>query len=237
VTGGLRPHGVAVDQENGAVAFINRGYQRVKGRWTMTPRLVSIAADGVVSEQDSPLKCSANDVAFAPDGVVYSFDHTHCGARAVLANVFGGGGAGVASIDGTISFEDAQFANGLSVLKNGDIAVADTRGKSIFIINDDETRNIAIGGAPDNLSVDANSGIIAAVQPSLLKFAIQRTWGRGKAGSRVIAIDPQSGRQRLLFDDPEAALFSAATIAIETPHGLVLGSPMESGLLFCRRAQ
>ena len=94
-----------------------------------------------------------------------------------------------------------------------------------------------VPGGPDNLTVSSDGGIVAAVHPSLMAIGLNRRLGVGKAASRIVKIDPETGAVEILFNDPHGELFSAATVAAEWNGGLILGSVTDEGLLFCKGAE
>ena len=67
-------------------------------------------------------------------------------------------------------------------------------------------------------------------------MALHRRLGIGRAPSRIIKANPQTGAVEILFDDPDGALFSAATVAVEWAGALIAGSVTDEGLLVCRAA-
>ncbi len=242
VAGGLRPHGIAYDARNNELVFINRTYQRINNKWLMTPRLQRIGANGemfVGAVRDAP--CAANDVLMTEQQTFTSFDHGACNWRAGLEDIFNLKRSGLVSDDGKSIFSDAAFANGLTQTKAGDIVMAATREKVLIIFSEQsggvsEKARIAMPGGPDNLSISYDGGIVAAAHPSLWRLGLNRKLGVGKAPSRIVKADPETGAIKTLFDDPAGKLLSAATVAIETNEGLVAGSVTDKGILVCRGA-
>ena len=240
--GGLRPHGISYDAANKELVFVNRSYARDGGKWKMTPHLRRIGANGeAFVGAPAPAPCAANDVEASGGAVITSFDHGGCGAGATLENVFSLKRSGVSSQDGGVLFDRAVFANGLARTAGGDIVMAATREKSLLVLDETDkgfgvAKRIALPGGPDNLTIAADGGVVAAVHPSLLKLTGTRKFGIGKAPSRIVKADPDTGAVEILFDDPKAKVFSAATAAVETGAGLVAGSVTDEGLMVCRAA-
>ncbi len=240
--GGLRPHGIAYDAINNELVFINRTYQRQKNRWKMTPRLQRIGANGemfVGAYADAP--CAANDVLVTGQQTFTSFDHSACNWRAGFEDVFNLKRSGLALGQEGRVFDQAAFANGLAQTDTGAIVMSATREKSLIVMKErtgavEETVRIKVPGGPDNLSIASDGDVVAAVHPSLWRLGLNRKMGIGKAPSRIVKVDPESGAVELLFDDPSGRIFSAATIAIETMDGLVAGSVTDEGFLICREA-
>ncbi|WP_375205712.1 hypothetical protein [Hyphococcus sp.] len=237
--GGLRPHGLSYDAKNQELVFINRSYRRDGRRWRMTPHLRRIGANGeMFVGAPAPAHCAANDVAADDSKVVTTFDHASCGIGAGLENVFRLKRSGVADEDGPV-FSKAAYANGIARLAEDELAVAATRESAILLLknSDDglvEGGRIALPGRPDNLTLAEDGKLVVALHPSLSKLASARKLGLGKAPSRIVEADVSTGAVNLLFEDPKAALFSAATAAVETAQGLIAGSVIDEGLLVCR---
>lgn len=233
---GLRPHGIAFS--NGDIAFINRGYVREGKQWRMQPSLVRANAASAIASK--PAHCAANDIALVGDSFLSTRDHAACGGFSrLLENVLGQKKSGAYFDDGAALIDGVAFANGVSVLEDG-FAVAATRENTVHLFRanaEDGSGAFAARtpGAPDNLSVSDDGDIVAALHPNLLRLALNRSWGFGKAGSRIVRINAQTGENALLFDDPKGALFSAATVGIEMDAGLVAGSVTDAGLLVCER--
>ncbi len=240
IAGGLRPHGITFDERNQEVVFINRTYQRINRRWKMTPRLQCIGANGEVfvgAENDAA--CGANDVLVTDQHVFTTFDHGGCGWRAGIEDIFNLKRSGIALANDGKVFDRAGFANGLAQAHDGHIVMAATRDKELFFLKErasgvEESLRIKTPGGPDNLSTAYDGGIVAAAHPSLFKLALNRKLGLGKAPSRIVKADLKSGETAILFDDPKGALFSAATVAVQTREGLVAGSATDEGLLVCQ---
>ncbi len=238
VENGLRPHGIAFDPATGDLAFINRGYVKDGGRWRMRPQKINIDSNGTVAAAET--HCAANDIAHVDSGIFVTADHEGCGWRAAVEDVFGGRGGGVIGEDGARIADKVGFANGLLVADD-ELIVAATREKKLrryaraaptFV----EETPLQLPGAPDNLTLSKDGEIVAALHPSLIRLAFQRKLGFGRAGSRIVRIDPAAGDSTILFDDPKGALFSAATAAVETDRGLIAGSVVDEGLIVCEAA-
>lgn len=242
VAGGLRPHGISYDAHNDELVFINRTYQRLNNKWEMTPRLQRIGANGDVfigAVDDAP--CAANDVLVTMQQTFTSFDHGRCDWRAGIEDLFNLKRSGLALEGDKRVYDRAAFANGLALTQNGMIVMAATREKAVLVMKErsgavEEYARFDLPGGPDNLSIANDGGIVAAAHPSLWRLGLNRKMGLGKAPSRIVKIDPDTGAVEILFDDPSGQLFSAATIAVETPYGLVAGSVTDEGVLVCREA-
>jgi hypothetical protein len=240
IEGGLHPHGIAFDEVNNELVFVNRSYGRENGKRKMTPRLQRLGAGGEIfvgAVNKAP--CAANDVLAGDGLLIASFDHGHCGWRGVLEDGLGLKRSGLADETGTPIFARALFANGLARTQSGAVALAATRQKALLLLERQsgsfvETARIDLPGGPDNLTSGLDGDIVAALHPSLMRLALNRRLGLGKAPSRIVKIDPETRAVALLFDDPKGALFSAATVAVLTQRGLVAGSVTDSGVLVCK---
>lgn len=237
--GGLRPHGIDFDADKNELIFVNRTYERDGRKWMMNPQLQRIGANGeVFVGAPSPAHCAANDVVAKGGGILSSFTHASCGFGAGVENVFSLKRSGVGAAEDTL-FDKASFANGLVILPDGDLALAATREKAILRLQYGkdgykEAARISLPGGPDNLTIAQDGGIVAAVHPSMMKLMFNRKFGAGRAPSRIVKADPDSGMVDVLFDDPDAELFSAATVAVDLGNRLVAGSVTDEGLLICQ---
>ncbi len=242
IPGGLRPHGLSYDAANRELVFVNRGYRRVGGKWKMTPRLQRIGANGeMFVGADTAAPCSANDVLAAGDATYASYDHGTCTWRAAVEDVFRLKRSGVAADGKESIFAGAAFANGLTQTDNADIVMAATRENALIFLDVEagkavETARIKLPGGPDNLTVSYDGAVVAAAHPALWRLGLNRRLGIGKAPSRIVKADPETGAVELLFDDRSGALFSAATVGVETEDGLVVGSVTDAGVLVCQDA-
>jgi len=241
--GGLRPHGLSFDARNQELVFINRSYQRIHGKWKMSPRLQRVGVNGevFVGEKENSL-CSANNVLVTEQQVFTSFDHSACGWRGAVEDIFNLKRSGLTSSHSGLVYRKAAFANGLARTAMGDIVLSATRENALVIMKElsegvEERKRIELPGGPDNLSISFDGGVVAATHPSLLRLALNRKLGMGKAPSRLVKADMETGAVEILFDDPTGKLFSAATIAVETRAGLVAGSVTDEGLLVCSSAK
>lgn len=238
ITGGVRPHGLDYDQQADEILFINRVYEKKGRQWKMSPKLQRVGANGEAFVGTVPvIKCAANDVIATENGVLTSFDHAFCDWRGWAENIFALRWSGVT--DGAVTHATSGFANGVVRLPNGDIALAATRENAVKILRRQgdgflEIGRIDLPGAPDNLTYDGKR-IIAALHPSILRLTLNRKFGIGFAPSRIVSIDTASGTHKTLFDDSNGELFSAATVAVGTDEGLILGSVTDRGLLHCRK--
>ncbi len=242
IGGGLRPHGLSYDASNDELVFINRTYQRINDRWIETPRLQRIGANGEVfvgTVEDSP--CAANDVLVTEQQIFTSFDHGACNWREPLEDVFNLKRSGLTSNHSGAVFNEAAFANGLTRTQGGNIVLAATRENALLLMaersNGVETiSRIDVPGGPDNLSISYDGGVVAATHQNLIRLMFNRKLGLGKAPSRIVKANPETGAVDVLMDDPSGKLFSAATIAVESKRGLVAGSVTDKGVLVCDAA-
>lgn len=239
-TRGLRPHGIAYDEATGELHVVNRGYVREEKRWSMRAQLLSFDPQGELSAARD-IACSANDLAVHDGRLLVTLDHSACGLRAGVEDVFGLKRARLVDASGATLVDGIGFANGAAALADGRVVVAATRERALYPVAleegaADKEEAIPLGAAPDNLSISDGGRIVAALHPSLSAIGLQRRLGVGRSPSRIIEIDPATGDRRILFDDPKAAIISAATVAILAEQRLIIGSVIDPGLVVCRSA-
>lgn len=239
VAGGLRPHGLAYVPQTDEIAFINRGYHRVDGKWRIEETLQRVSArDGALVSVE-PARCAANDLLADETGLIVSFDHGACDWRRSLEDTFALRRSGVGHEDGAALYSGASYANGVIDTEKG-LALAATRENALLILGGDsaldETSRVKLPGGPDNLTHGAGGSVIAAVHPSMARLAGALKLGWGKAPSRVVEVDPATTKVQLLFDDRSGKVFSGATVALERDGKLILGSATDEGLLVCHAA-
>lgn len=237
VEGGLRPHGVSLDSRAGEIAFINRSYFKRAGRWELQPRFFVVTADGAVVNSGAA-HCAANDILFG-ETIYASFDHASC-APSLTDEAAGGGSTGIVDLAGRSVYRDVRFANGLARRDAQNFALAGTRDKSVLLFREEAgalamAARIETPGGPDNLSYAPGGALVAALHPDLFKLALARRMGLGKSPSRIVSIDPDTERVRILFDDPAAKRLSAASVAVVHDGRLIIGSALDEGLAVCGR--
>ena len=253
IAGGLRPHGLTFDPDADEIVFVNRAYRQIGETWKRYTTIERIGTSGELVVTGSLVaNCHANDLTVLGNSLVSTFDHQACGWKAGLEDVFNLRRSGVHDYGRDIPLiSKVGYANGIATLPDGRLAVAATREKSIRLYDVDHARilsdqsmsgleaykKISVPGGPDNLTIGTDGSIIAAVHPSLLRMGLHRKLGWKRAPSRIVKIDPETRHVTTLFDDPGGRLFSAATVAVETDHRLVVGSVTDEGLLVCEAAR
>ncbi len=118
------------------------------------------------------------------------------------------------------------FANGIAGLW-----VAETRASRLHHLLD---RPVSVPGGPDNLTWGPEGGIVAALHPSMVQIAAYRHGYAGAAPTRIVRVRPDRSVE-VLFDDPDGALLSGATVGLLAGGTLVAGSAIDAGLLVCRK--
>lgn len=241
IDGGLRPHGLSFDPDRREIMFVNRSYKREGRRWRMAARIERAGADGevFVGAATSP-RCSANDVANIGGDLFVSYDHAACGWRGGLEDLFALRASGVEVIGGGAIFDKARHANGIAAVSPEILALAATRDHEIILIGRrgaefERIGRIKVPGAPDNLTVNANGDVVAALHPSLFAIGAERRLGIGRSAGRVVSVNPATGAVTLLFDDPKASLLSAVSVGLEIEDMLVIGSALDRGIVLCRK--
>lgn len=142
--------------------------------------------------------------------------------------------------------DDLGLANGIALGPDGrTLAVAATREQRVrfydvvALLAGEGERALAttvdLDGGPDNLGWRADGQLLVAVHPSLMGagMARYRWFGRDRAGSRVVAIDPQTGESTLLVDDSDGELLNMATSTTAFDDVVVAAGVLDSALLVC----
>lgn len=228
---GVFPHGIALSADGRRLAAILRsrgeGVSLVEG---------ALGPEGFAAarRRGGAAFCRANDLVFAEDAPAtlrVTLDRRDCGPS--LADLRPGARTGrVLRVDMASDAPPAveraglAFANGLA---GG--WVAETRGARLAALAGDAV--LALPGGPDNLTPAAGGALVAALHPSLLRFAAWRHGWRDAAPTRIVRIDA-AGAVETLHDDPAGARLPGASVAILAGEVLVAGSPLAEGLLLCR---
>lgn len=233
--GGLRPHGIAAD--HGRLAVINRPMEKggkpaiLEFALAPGPRLVAIhRVDGPGLDP-----CALNSVAFREDSILATLHLARCPSSLPgQLTVAPDSGRLIRIGNGQVAVlaEGLRFANGLAVLDGGVVAVAETRAGRIRL--SDREAPLEVPGGPDNLTLDPQGRLVAAVFPSLWRMGLHLFGWRDTAPSRVVAIDPLTGDAELLFDDPEGELLPGVSVGLMLEDALVAGAVHAGGLLLCR---
>lgn len=261
VGGDLHPHGIAL-RPDGGLAAINRAYRRgPDGGWARETRieLFDAAGNGLAHRRSlaDPALCRANDlVAHGPGTLLVTRDHGACAtAGRWLEDVLGlsrgkllrvrteGGRVRIAAVARGLT-----YPNGIAATADGAlIPVAETRAQRLALFDADDlgratgparpVRTHALPGGPDNISVAPDGTLLVALHPRLWHFALARyrILGRRDTASRVVRVDPRSGRIRTVIDDPEGARLSGATAAVAAGGLVIASSVIDDALLVCRR--
>lgn len=226
----FRPHGIALSPDGQRLALVNRpavGEAEILigaldgGAWYVEQRLTGQRL------------CRANDLTFVnaeTDALRITLDRAFCAPD--MQDMLPGAQTGrLALFDGKALTEIRQgmaFPNGVLPTH-----IAETRAMRLV---DDAGGALSLPGGPDNLSLDEEGWIVAALHPKLFSLWLYRSGWRPTAPTRIVRVDPQDGEVRGLFDDPTGALYSAATSAVYANGVMVAGSALDHGLLVCREA-
>lgn len=232
VAGGLRPHGIAADGER--LAVVNR---RLGADGRIDPVVLELDLSGpearIAGIQRGPGFCALNDVGFWQGTILATRDRSRCPAN-MLGELFVPRESGsLVALDDAgmrVLADGLAFANGVAVLPDGMIAVAETRAGRVRL---SDGRMLAVPGHPDNLTVVANGRLVVGVIPSLWRFGLHLLGLRERAPSRVVALDPASGAVEWLHDDPEGRLLPGITVGLLADGMLVAGAVRAPGLLVC----
>ncbi|RDD61794.1 hypothetical protein [Ferruginivarius sediminum] len=260
VAGDFHPHGIALYREADPLRLfaINHAYSRRDGERRRATRIdvFDLAGDSLQaasSLRDEAL-CQANDlVALSPSDVLVSRDHGACRglrrwsedalglshAKVLLARLEEGGAARVRTL-----VDGLGFANGLALSPDKRrLAVAATREGRVHFFDVPALKrgeaaplsSVRLDGGPDNLSWTPGGKVLAAVHPSMLKAGMARNrWlGARRAGSRVVAIDPDDGTVAPLLEDPEGRKLNMATVAAAFGERIVVAAVLDDAVLVC----
>jgi hypothetical protein len=232
LSGGLHPHGLAVDGQR--LAFVNR---RILAGDTADPVVVEadMAADGlhVRAIHKAPGFCALNDLAYDGAALLATLSEAGCPPSALdRALARSSGTLAVIDADGIRGVaEGFGFANGVAVLADGRVAVAETRGRRVRL---SDGHVLPLEGGPDNLSLGPDGRLVTALIPSLPRFLLYRFGLTDTAPTRIVAVAPATGAVETLFDDPGGTLLSGISSALWLGDALVAGSVLGEGLLVCR---
>ncbi|MFK7943490.1 MAG: hypothetical protein AB8B85_11335 [Paracoccaceae bacterium] len=225
----FRPHGMALSSDGTRIALVNRP---VVGTAEVLIGPVDDQAWAPEQRLTGERLCRANDLEFSgeADGMLnITLDRSDC--LSSIRDLLPGAGTGrLARFDGaglTDTIDGLAFPNGIAAGY-----VAETRRRSIRTPDGGYLR---VPGGPDNLNIDQDGWIVAALHPKLVHLWLYREGWRNNAPSRIVRVDPSDEEVRVLYDDVEGALFSGATSAIYGDGLLVLGSAYDEGLLVCQQ--
>ncbi|HUF57043.1 MAG TPA: hypothetical protein VMM55_10845 [Thermohalobaculum sp.] len=230
LAGGVYPEGIDYDASSGRLALINN----VGGEGT--------AVIDVIERQDelwSPVArhmhdafCRASDVAFDFGGnLLVTRDRAICHLSVMDAMPFYPTGLMlVVTPDGTVRATEDRFflPNGIVIGPTGLPIVAEMRAEKL---TGDIDRPMP--GGPDNLTIDEDGGVVAALHPSLWKFFFYLNGFAFSSPSRVVRFDPGSSQLEILLDDPGGDLLSAVGVALLEEERLYLGSVTDDGIGIC----
>ncbi len=259
----FHPHGLAIDRSDGTARLfaINHEYRRSGGSWMRTSAIESyrIAPGGLthLATRRHDRLCRANNLAaLGPRDLLVTRDHGTCHgvgrwledilgldrAEVIRASLDAGGGLGLETVA-----DGLAFANGIAVAPQGNaVAVAATREPAVRIYDgaklvagepDALRRTVPVAGGPDNLTWTAAGGLVAAVHPSLFDAGLARhRWlGARRAGSKAVAVNPESGLTRTLLHDPTGERLNTGTTAAVVNGTLIVSAVLDHALLVCRK--
>ncbi len=249
--GRLHPHGLHANKAK--LVVVNRSYAP-GGAAGREIRVYAIRDTHLepLRRLPNPNLCAANDLVLLGIEARLTLDRASCpglgpgealwpAATGALARM---GTADKSSAALRRTAEGLTYANGIAEVElDGQVAlaVAETRAAAVALYRpdwagaDQRLRAIATPGAPDNLTSAPDGSVVAALHPSLPRFALYRYGYRDAAPTRIARIEPETGAVEILWDDPGGAVFPGATVGLLTPGGtLVAGSARAPGLLVCQ---
>ncbi|MGF1457193.1 MAG: hypothetical protein ACFB6R_17680 [Alphaproteobacteria bacterium] len=201
--------------------------------------------------------CQANDVAIVgPRTLLVTRDHGSCRVWAALEEILALKRSSVMRLtltpDGGLSRAPVPvaggigFANGIVIDRSKRrVVVAATREKALLVY--DLERMIAgnagrpigrlsLDGGPDNLIMNSDNHVLAAVHPSLLSvgFYRRRWFNTTRAPAKVVEVDLSEAQTRTVYHDTAGEGFPAVTVAARRQDIVLMGSVGAPGLLVCR---
>lgn len=231
VRGGTHPHGIAVERGSGRIAMVNR-----VGPGNNTTIDVLSFEDGrwlMQSRYDGDVWCRANDLAFDLGGsILVTRDRAQCELSLIDVIPFHATGI-LLTIrpDGTVRASDDRymFPNGIVIGPTGNPIIAETRAARLsggYV-------DAVLPGGPDNLTVDDQGALIAALHPSLWTLFRYLNGMAFSSPSRVIRADPERSDIEVLFDDPGGDILSAVSVGVMEEGRLYMGSVTDEGIAVC----
>ena len=229
--GGVHPHGIALDPSGERLALVNR-----VGPEHRTAIDVLEWHDG----RFLPLRrdmheayCRANDLAFDFDGdLLITRDRARCGASIVDMIPFHPTGLLLTlTPEGRLAAGEDRYyhPNGIAIGPTGLPVIAETRAARLV----SRRGFVPLPGGPDNLTVDDEGAVIAAVHPSAWWAYLYRNGLAFSAPSRVIRTDPDGAAKEVLFEDPGGDVLSAVSVGLMHDGRLYMGSPIDKGIAVC----
>lgn len=261
----FRPHGLDLYDDplgNRLLAAVVHRYVRDARdrRWIRESgvALYAITPTGLkrLSQNFHPRLCQANDVAIVgPRTLLVTRDHGACNGWAAVEDVLALKRSNVMRLsldeDGLLDHAPVPvtggigFANGIVIdREDRRVIVAATREQALLVYDLDHLVSgssgrpigrLALEGGPDNLAMDGDGEVLAAVHPSLLRMGFyRRRWlGVSRAPAKVVAVDLKEAHHRPLYHDRGGRNFPAVTIAARNNDHIVMGSVGAAGLQIC----
>lgn len=230
LAGGVYPQGIDFDPSSGRLALINR----VGGEGNAVIDVIERQGDLwlPVERYAHEAFCRASDVTFDFEGnLLVTRDRANCHLSVMDAMPFYPTGLLlVVTPDGTVrATEDRLYLpNGIVIGPTGLPVVAEMRAEKL--VGEIER---PMPGGPDNLTIDRDGAVVAALHPSLWKFFFYLNGFAFSSPSRVVRLDPASNRLEVLLDDPGGDLMSAVGVGLLEEGRLYVGSVTDDGIGIC----
>jgi arylesterase/paraoxonase len=134
-----------------------------------------------------------------------------------------------------------RFASGIAVSHDGRrLYVAEALGERLRIYRRDTASGdisleglVALGAAPDNLSVDAQGRVWIAAHPRLFAFLAHLKDPSRRAPTRVLRYDPRDGQVTEVYES-EGSPLSAGSVAAPWRDEFVVGAVLDHQVLICK---
>ena len=242
----LFPHGIGLSEDGTRLAVVARKYVREVRLWRLETEVVVFDLETpepvVVQRVNNDELCRANDITIMPSGrLMVTGDRRSCsGIGALIENALGLKTGRIHDISPNnmirTAFSSIAFANGIASRKE-ELFVASTRdNKIIHYDNAGFSGSYHLEGGPDNLCLTPDGDVIAALHRNVFEFGLYRLrWSRKLPHSRIVRIDTQTGKTKVLFEGISNP--PGATAAVIWGDRLITGSATEAGLRMCKLAK
>lgn len=231
--GGVKPQGIAINASGDRLAIINRVGPEYRTVIDVMEWQGDLFRRGERHEHEA--FCRANDLTFDLSGnLLITRDRAQCRLSVIdMVPFYATGILLTLTPEGELSAgeERYMFPNGIVMGPTGNPIIAETRAARLsggYV-------DTVLPGGPDNLTVDDQGALIAAVHPSLWQLFLYLNGFAFSSPSRVIRADPERTDIEVLFDDPDGELMSAVSVGVMFEDRLYMGSAVDEGILVCQK--
>lgn len=231
--GGVKPYGIALSSSGERLALINR----VGPEDRTVIDVLDWEGDYFrpTERHEHEAFCRANDLTFDLSGnLLVTRDRAQCRLSPIDMIPYHATGIVLTlTPEGELSAgeERYMFPNGIAIGPTGSPIVAETRAGRLsggYV-------DALLPGGPDNLTIDDQGALIAAVHPSLWQLFLYVNGFAFSSPSRVVRADPERTDIEVLFDDPDSELMSAVSVGVMRDGRLYMGSAIDDGIVVCEK--